>query len=52
MFCSLSKALLRGEGATHLQNGELQIRVVIKYFSKKKMLPKEIHEDFMGVCFL
>ena len=27
---------------------ELQIRAVIKYFCRKGMSPKEIHEDFMG----
>ena len=26
---------------------KLEIRVVIKYFCKKGMPPKEIHEDFM-----
>ena len=26
---------------------KLEIRAVIKYFCKKGMLPKEIHEDFM-----
>ena len=30
-----------------MQNGELEIRAVIKYFCKKGMLPKEIHEDFV-----
>ena len=27
--------------------GKLEIRAVIKYFCKKGMSPKEIHEDFM-----
>ena len=26
---------------------KLEIRAVIKYFCKKRMPPKEIHEDFM-----
>ena len=26
---------------------KLEIRVIIKYFCKKGMSPKEIHEDFM-----
>ena len=43
----LCKALLRKEGATHLQMEKLEIRAVIKYCSKKGMPPKEILEDFM-----
>ena len=43
MLVCLCKALLREEGATH----KLEIRAVIKYFCKKGMPPKEIHEDFM-----
>ena len=29
------------------KRGKLEIRAVIKYFCKKGMPPKEIHEDFM-----
>ena len=32
---------------THLQNEDFEIRAGIKYFCKKGMPPKEIHEDFM-----
>ena len=41
------KGLLREEGATHLKMEPLEIKAVIKYFCKKGMSPKEIHEDFM-----
>ena len=45
MVGCLCKSLLREEGLTHLQNGE--IRVVIKFFCKKGMPPEEIREDFL-----
>ena len=39
---------LRGGGVRHICKLEtLEIRAVIKYFCKKEMPPKEIHEDFM-----
>ena len=47
MLGCLCKALLREDVATHLQNEKLEIRSVIKYFFKKGMPPKEIHEDFV-----
>ena len=47
MLGCLCKALLRKDGATHLQNEKLEIRAVIKYFCKKGMPPKKLHEDFI-----
>ena len=46
MLGCLCKAILR-EGTTHLQNGELEIRAVIKNFWKKGKPPEEMHADFM-----
>ena len=43
----LTQALVREEGATLLQMEKLEIRVVIKYFCKTGMSPKETHKDFM-----
>ena len=40
MLGCLGKELLRVEGATHLQNGESKISVVIKFFCKKGMPPR------------
>ena len=34
---------------THLQNKKLKIRAVIKYFCKKEMPRKEIHEVFVEI---
>ena len=47
MLGCLCKAFLREEGAHIWKMEKLEIRAVIKYFSKKGMPPKEIHEDFM-----
>ena len=47
MLGCLCKARLREEGATHWQMEKLEIRAVIKFFCKKGMPPKEIHEDFI-----
>ena len=47
MLGCLCKALLKEEGAIHLQMEKLEIRAIIKYFCNKGMPPKEIHEDFM-----
>ena len=44
MLGCLRQALLREEGATQME--KVEIRVVIKYFSKKGMHLKEIHVDF------
>ena len=47
MVGCLCKVLLR-EGVRHICKLEkLEIRAVLKYFCKKGMPPKEIHEDFM-----
>ena len=47
MLGCLCKVLLREASATLWQNGETEIREVIKYFFKKGILSKEIHEDFV-----
>ena len=47
MLRCLCKSLSIQEGATHFQNGEFEIRADIKYFCKKGMPPKKIHEDIM-----
>ena len=48
MLGCLYKALLKKRRMRHICKMEkLEIRAVIKYFSKKGMPPKGIHEDFM-----
>ena len=49
MLGCLCKSLFREEGATYCKMEKLEIRAVIKYFCKKGMHPKEIHEDFMEI---
>ena len=45
----LTQALIREEDATLLQMEKLEIRVVIKYFCRTGMSPKETHKDFMKI---
>ena len=48
MLDCLYKALLREEGATHLEKKQkFKIRTVIKSFCNQGMPPKEIHKDYM-----
>ena len=46
MLGCLGKALLRQEGG-HIKIEKFEIRAAIKYFCKKAIHPKEVHEDFM-----